>query len=221
MGHLTPCFLPYHPISALQWFGKTQAQMYTVVTKITLLHRCETSHASRHLHHHLDFNATEVTRFIRASGMERQIEIQWICSNNWSQVNSLHKITTLLWFDLHPFQDENRMIKISTSSGRSWIFHESRDIYQVVVSLIYFDAKKLKIETLRLKSLKKCLLSRSLVKHFFRQAPIGIWMLRLATVLKDLDIGQCCWVLWPPRHHLSPICWVKALMYTPVVHVLA
>lgn len=56
--HLTPRFLPYDPISALQCFGKTQAQMDTVVTKITFLHRCETSHTSRHLHHHLDLNPT-------------------------------------------------------------------------------------------------------------------------------------------------------------------
>ena len=94
-----------------------------------------------------------------------------------------------------------------------------------VVSLIYFDTKKLK----RLSDSKVWeWLPTSLVKHFFRQAPIRIWMLRLATVLEDLDIGQRCWVFvtivttprtWPNQISLQPFLCYGAWSFNKISHL--
>ena len=217
-------------------FGKTQAQMDTVLTKITFLHRCETSHASRHLHHHLDLKATGMMQIHQGlpdgevdSDTCRSlqiIEVRWtlyLKTQRYSDLTYCIPSKMKIGWLKSPHQVVNPgffMKRVNHS--------ESCDIYQVLcgVFFLFVDAKKLK--RLSDSTVWDCL-PTSLVKHFFRQAPIRIWMLRLATVLEDLDIGQCCWVFvttivttprtWPNQISLQTFLCYGAWSFNKISHL--
>lgn len=160
--HLTPRCLPCDPRSALQCFGKTQAQMDTVLTKITFLHRCETSHASRHLHHHLDLKATGMMQIHQGlpdgevdSDTCRSlqiIEVRWtlyLKTQRYSDLTYCIPSKMKIGWLKSPHQVVNPgffMKRVNHS--------ESCDIYQVLCGVFFFICwcKETK-ETLRLNSL--------------------------------------------------------------------